>query len=546
MDVDYLLDRNVPLAMRNLKAYKKKEAKRLKELQKKKKMEAQANEEGHDLIIATTSTTNNAASTRISPFILSFQASPSPANHIRSFSRESMLPEHERTSSKDASVEQSLQEPAQPSVKPEKHHKKKRKRQTFPKIHIELETPTIEEQHIEKLFETGHPPEENELENLEETDDVIYRGIKKKPDQIHVMSIEESNEYLMEQEKQREAAISMSRRQKVADRIFSKEKKEKWRIRTALTFNPIRSLYYSFEFRWTYFNVFMVMYKIALVGVSVALINFPKVSIPLSLAIHLCVFLVLIISHPYILWGEDLFAIVVLGLTLIDTIFTVIILFVSMGNWIVYVLLGLNTLIPILSVILIIMSIYRGIVSSQHYRNLSKRLAKYCTSPDHDNDPGMQEYRTFLLGEMRRKISKRIKPMANLEHIKEFFDFMRISHRNVDEQLTNKSMRYLIYFFIILGVVTFICLVPCLVGLLFDELNPSYVTYGGSFSENTVTCENWNTIEYLGTNNGTILHKTAVVDHQITMKTLYLKVVIKSLSYGIVEMVDSKNAFDKL
>lgn len=120
-----------------------------------------------------------------------------------------------------------------------------------------------------------------------------------------------------------------------------------------------------------------MLIKFLLVAVSILLIKFNYVSVPLTLGIHAIVTTALLISRPYRLDLEDFLSTASSIMNTINSIVPLVGLFVVLPEWIAYVVLGVNGLIVVFGLILTILSFFSTRKEKAIYHTRVKYLKKY-------------------------------------------------------------------------------------------------------------------------------------------------------------------------
>jgi hypothetical protein len=334
----------------------------------------------------------------------------------------------------------------------------------------------MEVEHMLKKNQPPPPPSENKYEDggggdaeelksqkvtMQQTSmfDVIEKPMAMSHDELPVMLGNEYyafNKFNPEEEKVAKApseklkatikAVIVTRKRfasKEERKMYYGEKIERWNIRTALTINPIRSIYYCYEYQWRYFKIYSMAIRLLLVCVMIVLQTFPQASLPITLAIHIVTTVSMCVSRPYQFIGEDILAITGNFLSALTVVFAIVALYVkNMPLWTFYTITAINGILPVMLIVLIIVSIISRFWSSKKYQTLQQALEQNEEFTD--------------------------KNRVNWPSLKK-------NHEEIDEELTLTSLKYVVNFFMLLGIFAFVCLAVTGIGLLYGDLNPIVV-----------------------------------------------------------------------
>mmetsp|Transcript_2991 Transcript_2991/g.11444 ORF Transcript_2991/g.11444 Transcript_2991/m.11444 type:complete len:1015 (-) Transcript_2991:60-3104(-) len=238
-----------------------------------------------------------------------------------------------------------------------------------------------------------------------------------------------------------------SAEKKLQRRMYKRKLREQWRIRGALTGNPVKSVYASYRRNMRFFRLAIVVYKVVNVTCCILLITLPWLSTLLSMACHLFGLVVLCCTRPYISRNELTLALLGLSLSALNAFFAFIHTFVNLGNGGGIIILILNA--PMMIHTAVNLCLYLCIVDFNPNHYYWRRLKKVEAMAK--KDPTLPVSIQFV------KETK--------EHI-----------TKVDEMLTESSLKWALSFFMFLGIVCFLCLSVCFFGIFRGEFTSPFVS----------------------------------------------------------------------
>lgn len=214
------------------------------------------------------------------------------------------------------------------------------------------------------------------------------------------------------------------------------EKSEVWLIRTNLSSNPSRAIYYSYEFRSRYFKILILLYKLFLVGISICLFNQPIISFSIVAALHFIFFILLILTRPYIFSLESILHIAATIICFINTIYALIISLADIPDYIAYPIIVINVLLLIAVIFILFLSCIVRLQFTWKYQTLFNKTRKF---------------------------------QKHISHIGTIEDRLADKYANVNYILTKRNLNIVVNFFILTGFISILSLFFCMISVIRHE-----------------------------------------------------------------------------